>query len=143
MFDDRAQRGTLLARILDGPGAAEEHHGSVVGRVVHRRARQHQAIEQRHGEAGGRARGQRAQCSPGGRAVHVDHVCSTSVQGGHDKRLPVRVDDAEVREQSLIQDRVDQRPLVASAFALAPQAHAVGGRRRGRGAGRGGDLPVA
>ena len=61
----RAQRpGTMCSTIASSAAsfsagssiaraAAEQHRRAVVGRVVHRRAREHQAVEQRHGQARG------------------------------------------------------------------------------------------
>ena len=65
--------------------------------------------------------------------MEIYDVAAARVQrGGHD-RLSVRLDDAEVRDQRLVEDRVDHVAVVAAAFALAPQTHAVG-RRLGHGA---------
>ena len=48
------------------PRAAEQHHRAVVGRVVHRRAREHEAVDQRDGQARRRA-GARAPAACGSR----------------------------------------------------------------------------
>ena len=56
-----SQGRELLGAVLDAAARVpEQHHRAVVGGVVHRRARQHQPVDQRDGQAGRGARGQRA-----------------------------------------------------------------------------------
>ena len=123
----------LLALVLDRAGAAEQHHRAVVGGVVHRRAREHQTVDQRDGQAGARAGGERPHRATRQRAVAVDDLAVAGVQHGDHERLAVLVDDAQVGDQCLVEDRVDRLALVAAPFALAPQAHALGWRRGRRG----------
>jgi hypothetical protein len=126
VLDDGAQRRLLLGRVLDRARDAEDHDRAVVGRVVHRRARQDQPVDQRHRQARRHLLAHRSQCAAGDRAVAVDGVAVTGVQHRHDDRLAVRRDDPEVRDQGLVEDRVDHLALVAAAFALAPQPDPVG-----------------
>ena len=128
-------RCELLGGVLDAARAAEEHRRAVVGGVVHRRAGEHEAVEQRHGQADRRARGERPCRAPRHRAVAVDDVAAARVQRGHDERLAVLADDAEVGDQPLVEDRVDRRAVVAAALAPAPQPHALGAWRGGVGGG--------
>jgi hypothetical protein len=51
--------------------------------------------------------------------VQVDDVAAAGVQRWDHERLAVLVGDAEVSDQTLVEDRVDRGPIVAAAFALA------------------------
>jgi hypothetical protein len=51
--------------------------------------------------------------------VQVHRVADARVQRRGHERLAVLVGDPEVRDQRLVEDRIDRRALVAAAFALA------------------------
>ncbi len=92
VLDDRLQgASTFSPRSVDRARLPEQHHGAVVGGVVHRRARQHEAVDQRHRQARrGPRRHRPASCAGAQRAVAVDDPAVARVQGGDHERLPVR-----------------------------------------------------
>jgi len=53
-------------------------------------------------------------------------VAAARVQHGDHERLVILYGDAQMSDQGLVQDRVDDAPVVACAFALAPQADPIG-----------------
>ena len=69
VLDDRLEGRQLLGRVGHAPCRSQEHHRAIVGRVVHRRARQHQPVDQRHRQARRRAGGERAKGAARHRAV--------------------------------------------------------------------------
>ena len=127
VLHDRLQRLALLTVPGHRASLSEQHHRAVVGGVVHRRTRQHEAVDERDRQAGRGTGRERLDGAGAERAVAVDDAVPARVQGGDHERLAVLVGDAQVREQRLVEDRVDHIALVTAPLALAPQAHAVGG----------------
>ena len=83
VLDDRLQRRSLLLGRVDRPRRSQQHDRAVVGRVVHRRAREHEAVEQRHGQACRRAGAERAQRAArrSSRAGTPDRRCARAAWG--------------------------------------------------------------
>jgi hypothetical protein len=82
--------------------------------VVERRAREHDAVDQRDREAGVDAVLERAQRAAGGRAVDQHLVADARLQRRDHGRLAV-VHEAEVADERLVEDRVDRVAVVEAA----------------------------
>ena len=120
---------TLVGVALDDLcRGAEYDDRPVVHRVLEYRAREDDAVEQRHRQAGGDPATELAQRAAGGRAVDEDMVVDPCLQCGDHERLAV-VDEAEMRHERRIQDGVDRRAVVLGA--LRQPAHAGPVRRGG------------
>jgi hypothetical protein len=52
------------------------------------------------------------------------------MQCGDHKRLAVLIDNSQMRDQSLVEDLIDDGTVVAATLTLAPQPDAIGGGRR-------------
>jgi hypothetical protein len=57
--------------------------------------------------------------------VQIDDVAAAGVQRRRHDGTAVVVGDAHMRDQRLIEDRVDDRPIVASALAPAAQSNSL------------------
>ena len=121
VLDERVQRRALLVLVLDQPRLAEHDDRAVVERVMEGSAREHEAVEQRHGHAHGHTLAQRAEHAAERRAVQIQLLSCARVQHRDHERLAA-VGEAEVRDESLVEDRMDRRVVVRAA-ARAP-AHA-------------------
>lgn len=95
-----------------------------------RRAGEHEAVEQRDGQAAGGAAGERADQAARGREVDVDLVFDAGVQGRDDERLVV-ADEPDVADERLVEDGVDLLAVVDAT--LRGTAHAGPGGRGGGG----------
>src|SRR5262249_55038424 len=115
-----------------GTGGPEHDHRAVVHRVVEGRARQHQTVEQRHRDAQGSARGDRAEHAAGRRAVQVQALVDAGVDARDHEGLPVR-HEAHVAHEPFVEDGLDRLALVARAFGKPADCAA----RRGGGGGHG------
>jgi hypothetical protein len=111
--------------VLDERRGAEHDDRAVVDRVVERRAREHEPVEQRHGYADRDPGGQVAQHPARRRAVHVEEVAGARMKGGDDVRAAVDL-EPDVAIQRLVEDRVDRLTVVAAALRLAPDTKMVG-----------------
>ncbi len=116
----RLRSGSVTSR-----GDAEHDHRPVVHRVVERRARQHQPVEQGHGDA--HRPGQGAQQAAGLGAVEHQLVVEPGVDGRDDVGLAVG-HEADVAHRGLVQDGGDHLAVVGAAGGQAVQP----GARRGR-----------
>jgi GntR family transcriptional regulator/MocR family aminotransferase len=128
-FGEGLQRPQPLGWPLDGRGDPEHEHRAVVDGVVEGRAGEHEPVEQRHRQAGRCAGAQRADRAARGGAVEVDGVPHARVQCGDDVGLSVR-DEAEVRDQRLVEDRLDRLALVHRAGGNAADPRSSRGGRR-------------
>jgi hypothetical protein len=117
MLDEGSQGRVLLGRVVDRPGAAEDHHRAVVQRVMEGRAGQHQPVQQGDGDADLHAG---AQAEPAaGRAVQVEVLADACVPGRDHVRLLVH-HEADMAEEALVQDGVDGRAVVGCPFGQPP-----------------------
>ncbi len=91
--------------------------------MVERRAREHQAIQQRHGETHPHAAREIAEHAARDRAVNIEPVVDARVGRGHDVRLTVDL-EADVADERLIEDRVNQRAIERAAVRPAFQGRA-------------------
>ncbi len=114
--------------------APDQHRRAVVGGVVHRRAREHETVDQRHRQARGRARGERAQRAARDGAVAVDDVAAAGVQGGDDERLAVR--RPRCRDARSAPRRGSRRSRRGRSCRVRACAAVARGRTEGRRAGR-------
>lgn len=126
VLDNGLQRRDLFVTIRDDRRVPEHDGRAVVHRVMERRARHHQTVDDRRRHAGGRAAGERLQHSARDGAVHVQPVADARVNGRDDERLLVE-GEADVDDQRLVEDRVNRRFVVAGSRRNA--AHGSTGRR--------------
>ncbi len=56
--------------------------------------------------------------------MEVDDVAGARVQRGEHQRLTV-FDDPDVRDEALVEDRVDRLAVMAAALPLAAQSHPI------------------
>jgi hypothetical protein len=122
---ERVQRAVALLGVLDRPRGAVQDDGTIVDRVVEGRARQHQAVDERHGEADLRPARERAQHAAGGRAVQVDLVAGAGVERRDDGGATV-VDEADVADEAVVEDRVQSLAVVMAARRQAAELRAWG-----------------
>ncbi len=128
-FHDRPEGRSLLERLGDLACFAEDDRRAVVGRVVHRRAGQHEPVDQRDRQACPGAACHRAHRPPGAGTVAVDDIAVPGVERRHRQGLAVVHHDRQVSDQGLVEDRVDRPAIVAAALTLAAQADPLGSRR--------------
>ena len=102
-------------RFARSPSCAPEHHDRpVVHRVVHRRAREHETVEQRHRHADPHARRERAEHPARRGAVQEQPLVQPRERHGDDERL-AGLDEPDRADQRLVEDRVGERAVVRSA----------------------------
>ena len=145
VLDDRVEGVPLGRLVLHLRGLAEEHHRAVVHRVVERRAGEHEAVEERDGDAH-LAAGERPQHGVADRAVEVEVIAVAPVGHGQHPGRPVD-HEPDVGDVRLVDHRVDQR-LARSCpgrggggpwcdrWGAADRAWRHGGRRARHGRGR-------
>ncbi len=105
--------------------------------MLEHRPREHDPVEERDGQAGGKALGERPQRAARCGAVDEDLVRDAGVERRDDERLAVG-DEAEVRDETRVEHGVDRSAVVAAALGEAadPRAGrggcvvATGGHRR-------------
>jgi hypothetical protein len=94
--------------------------------VVEGRARQHQAVEQRHGGAQVDPVGARAQHAAGDGAVDVERAVDADVGGRNDEGLRAVGREADVDDEALVEDRVEDGAIGVPALGVAAQPGPVG-----------------
>ena len=57
--------------------------------------------------------------------MHVDEVAAACVQCRDHKRLPVRLDDPEMSNEGLIEDRIDRVAIVIAALRQPVDSRSV------------------
>src|SRR2546429_9232153 len=97
--------------------------------MVEDRPCQDDAVDQRNRDADLCPLGKRAQHSAGGRAVKVEKVARTSVNGW-DHEWPALMNKADVAVKRLVEDGVDHQPVVVTTLGMAPN-RGPGARRLG------------
>ncbi|MEZ5100635.1 MAG: hypothetical protein R3C15_12715 [Thermoleophilia bacterium] len=130
--ENASSAASFSALLLDERERAEQHRGPVVRRVVEDRAGEDDPVEQRHGQARGRA-GREGPVQAAGRgAVDVDAVVDAGVQDGDAEGLAVDR-DRHVGDHRGVDDGVDRGAVVRApgGQALDADARRAGLRRRG------------
>src|SRR5436190_14337037 len=127
MLDQSIEHLCLQLPLDDLRSAAEHHYRSIVHRMMKRAARQHQAVDDGHRDAHRRALGDPPQQTAATRAVDVQMIVHPRVDHWHDKRLPLLVDDADVADQRLIDDLMDDLAIVDAALRMTPNGGSLGG----------------
>jgi hypothetical protein len=126
VLHDRLEGAALLIHVDGLLGRAQDHHRTVVHRVVEGGAGEDQGVDQRDLDADRRALAERGQHPAGHRAVDVEAVGDAGVQGRDHERVPL-VHEADVADETLVEDRVDEGGVVA-----APLGQPLMGGARGR-----------
>jgi glutathione S-transferase len=121
VFDDGRQRRRLLVGVGELARHPEQHDGTVIERVVKRRAGQHQPVEQSDGHAQRRSCRARAQEAAGLGAVKDQLVAPTPVgHPDHDRRGPGG--DAHEADQPFVENAVDHGAVIRAALGDAPDS---------------------
>ena len=108
LLGERLEHGVLLVGIRHGRRRAEHDDRAVVDRVLEDRAGEHDAVEERHGDAGGDALADGADGAARRGAVDVEQVADACMQRRDHVRLPVAL-EAEMADERGVEDRVDRR----------------------------------
>ena len=120
VIEKRPQRPQLLGGVFDRAGVADYHHRATDQRMMQRRAGKHQPVDQGGGDTNGQARaslGGEHRAAAGG-AVKVQGFAAAGVRRRQHHR-PTSVDIAEVTDQRLVEDAMDDLAVVAGAFPVA------------------------
>src|ERR1700674_2222154 len=120
---ERAKGSEFFRRIINYGCRAENYHRAVVHRVIEDGAGQDQSVEQGDRDADGDALIEVAQHAAGGRTVDVKHVPVASERSWDHERLSVN-QEADVAEESFVEDLVDGVALVNRALRFAHYARA-------------------
>ena len=127
MLDEGLEGVERLSFALDGVGRPKDHDRPVVHRMVGARSREHEAIDDRRGDAD-RCPGLRRPDHPAADgAVPVEPVSHPPDRDRRDIGLAVE-QPADVAHESGIEDRVDRRPLIAAAIRLLADTDTVARR---------------
>ena len=125
-IDVTRQHGGFFVTILHQLRNAEGNHGSIVHRVVKVRARQHQAIHQRHAHAQGNPAFAGFQQSTGDGTVQVQAFAFARIQHGNHERLPTAVGKGHMRNAGGIENGVDGCGIVMRTLGNALNLVACG-----------------
>ena len=125
VLDDRLQRVQLLGAILDHSSATEDDCRAVVERMVVDRAGEDDAVDERHGHADVDTAAELTKHAAGRRAVQVQQIPDSYVDGRDDERL--RVDnESDMAMERLVEDGIDRLALVEAPLGMAADAAALG-----------------
>src|SRR6185503_4771498 len=125
MLRQRDERRHLLLSIFNDPRATEDHHRTIVHRVMKRRPREHQTIDDRHRHTRIETTRQRTQHSTSLRAVDVELVINTGVTSRDHERLTLRR-KPDVTDKPLVQNSVDSFAIEMTALGEALELRAFG-----------------
>ena len=119
MFYQRVKCPPLLVFIGHRSRLSENNHASIIHRVIERRARKDNSIEQRdrHADLIGASRHghQPAGCS----SVQVQHIADARIHCWNDEWRAV-INEADVRDEPLVQNRENFVALGYMAFRMSP-----------------------
>ena len=119
VVEKRPQRPQFLGRVFDQARVADYHHRAVDQRMVQRRAGKHQPVDEGGGDTDGQAGsslGGEHRAAAGG-AVQVEGFAAAGVRRRQDHR-PAIADIAEMTDQRLVEDAMDDLAVVARAFPI-------------------------
>ena len=141
VVDDQVEGVRPLGRIVDGPGAADDHRGPVVHRVLHAAPRRDQTVQLGDGDAHVRGEGSAEPAGPG-RAVQVERAVGVGPvrvdrerhRQHHGVGHPVAGHDrSEVGEQGIAEQRQHPAALGDGTVGLPGDGGPEGGRQRRHG----------
>src|SRR5215213_342652 len=115
MLRQRQQRGYLLFTIFNQRRMPKDDYRSIIHRVMKRRPRKHEPIDDCHRHARIDTTRQRPQRPARRRAVYVKLVLGTRISGWDNERLPFRR-KADVTNKSLIENSVDSLAIEMTSF---------------------------
>ncbi|BCI88805.1 hypothetical protein NIIDMKKI_40110 [Mycobacterium kansasii] len=119
VVEQRVQGRQLLGVVVNRTRAAHHDYRAIVQGMVHRRAGQHQPVDEGGGDADGQAGWLGAKhWSAAGGAVNVQRLSAADMHGRQDHR-PAVADIAKVTEQGLVEDAMDGLAVVTSTLAVA------------------------
>ncbi len=126
VLDNRPQRTLLLGRIGDLPGRPQHHYRAVVEGVVARAPREHDLVDEGGRQAADRPVSQGPKRAAGRGAVQINGLSIPCVDRGGHVRMPV-VHEPDVADERLVENGVDQFPVVAPPPRLPADAGPLGG----------------
>src|SRR6185503_2811641 len=115
MLRQRDERRHLLLSIFNHPRATEDHHRTIVHRVMKRRPCEHQSIDDRHRHTRIYTPRQRAQHPARLRTMDVELVGDARVARRDHERLPLRR-KPDVTDKTLVENSVDSFAIEMTAL---------------------------